>query len=156
MGIARLLIPVKGERTDKDAMELASKLIDLTNGHIYVLYVIEVPREYPVDADLPKETAIGEKVLTKVEEFFQNLKISVTGEFLQARDLGPAVLKEVEERNIELVLFGTGYDVTHGVYSPGEDVTYLLKHIPCPIWVLREEIPSTTELPDNLDSKDTR
>ena len=66
----------------------------------------------------------------------------VTAEFLQARDLGPAVLKEVEERDIELVLFGARYNITHGVYSAGANVTYLLEHTPCPIWVLREEIPS--------------
>ena len=98
MGIGRILIPVTGQKTDKDVMELASKIIDPDNGRIYALYVIEVSREFPVDADLPNETAIGEKILNQVEEFFQNLKIPVTAEFLQARDLGPAVLKEVEER----------------------------------------------------------
>ena len=143
MRIKRLLIPVKGEETDKNAMELASKIIDSPDGHIYALYVIEVPREFPVDADFPKETDIGETVLNNVEQFFQDLKIPVTAEFLQARDLGPAVLKEVEERDIELVLFGACYTTTHGVYSAGADVTYLLEHTPCPIWVLREEIPST-------------
>jgi len=143
MRIGRLLIPVTGHTTDKDAMELASKIIDPNHGRIYALYVIEVPREFPVDADLPKETAIGEKVLNEVEHYFQNLKIPVTAEFLQARDLGPAVLKEVEERDIELVLFGALYEVLHGVYSPGTDATYLLENIPCPTLILRERILST-------------
>ncbi len=142
MGIGRILIPVTGQKTDKDVMELASKIIDPDNGRIYALYVIEVSREFPVDADLPNETAIGEKILNQVEEFFQNLKIPVTAEFLQARDLGPAVLKEVEERGIELVLFGALYEVLHGVYSPGTDVEYLLENIPCPTWILREGVLS--------------
>ena len=145
MHIERLLIPVRGNHSDKQAMELASTIIAPGIGRVYALYVIEVPRQFPVDADLSEETFIGEKALNEIEEFFQKLKIPVTAEFLQARDLGPAVLKEVEERKIELVLLSTRYEAKHGAFNLGSEIPYLLENTPCPIWVLRDAIFSNPQ-----------
>ena len=68
MQIKRLLLPIKGQRVDQDTLRFASNLVRHEHGSICLLYVIEVPRQYPVDAELPTEAAKCEDILHNAEE----------------------------------------------------------------------------------------
>ena len=131
MQVSRLLLPLKGEEVD---------LVRPSQGHIYALYVIRAPRSQPVDADLPVAVARGEAVLDGVEKRLRELKCTVTAEFLQAREIGPAVIQEAQERDVDLVLLGMPYRRRHGLFSLGRTVPYILEHAPCPVLVLRESM----------------
>lgn len=123
-------------------MRLAADLVRPTQGHIYALYVIRAPRSQPVDADFPVEVARGEAVLDDVEKRLRELKCAVTAEFLQAREVGPAVIQEAQERDVDLVVLGMPYRRRHGLFSLGRTVPYVLENAPCPVIVVRE--PMTT------------
>ena len=56
MGETRILLPVKGGKIDDETLRLASKVVGHGHGSIVALYVIEVPREFPLDYELPEET----------------------------------------------------------------------------------------------------
>ena len=140
MQVSRLLLPLKGEEVDQDVMQLAADLVRPSQGHIYALYVIRAPRSQPVDADLPVAVARGEAVLDGVEKRLRELKCTVTAEFLQAREVGPAVIQEAQERDVDLVLLGMPYRRRHGLFSLGRSVPYILEHAPCPVLVLRESM----------------
>jgi len=143
MKIDRLVFPFKGTEVDQQAVSLAGSLVKAAGGHVYALYVIEVPRLHPVDADLPEEIARGEIVLKQVEELLKEYKCEVTAEFLQARDVGPAVIKESLERQADLILLGMSYRRRSGVFSMGHAVPYILENASCSVLVLRE--PMTAE-----------
>jgi len=143
MQINRLLFPFKGTAIDQQAVSLAASLVKAEGGHVYALYVIEVSREHPVDADLPDEIARGEIALRKVEELLKEYKCDVTAEFLQARDAGPAVIKESLERQADLILLGMPYSRRFGIFSMGHAVPYILENASCSVLVLRE--PMTAE-----------
>ena len=138
MQVSRLLLPLKGEEVDQEVMQLAADLVRPSQGHIYALYVIRAPRSQPVDADFPIEVARGEAVLDSVEKRLRELKCAVTAEFLQAREIGPAVIREAQERDVDLVLLGMPYRRRYGLFSLGRTVPYVLEHAPCPVLVLRE------------------
>ena len=140
MQVSRLLLPLKGEEVDQDVIQLAADLVRPSQGHIYALYVIRAPRSQPVDADLPVAVARGEAVLDGVEKRLRELKCTVTAEFLQAREVGPAVIREAQERDVDLVLLGMPYRRRHGLFSLGRSVPYILEHAPCPVLVLRESM----------------
>ena len=146
MHVNRLLLPLKGEEVDEETMRLAADLVRPSQGHIYALYVIQTPQSLPVDADFPEEVARGEAVLGRVEERLRDLKCTVTAEFLQAREVGPAVIQEAQERNVDLVLLGMPYRRRHGRFSLGGTVPYVLEHAPCPVLVLREPMTAARTL----------
>ena len=138
MGVTRLLLPLKGLEIDRESLRLASRMVKHDNGAIIVLYVIEVPREYPVDAELPDETSRGEEVLRQVEETLRHEKCKVTSlELLQARDVGPAVVQEAIEREADMILLGLPYKRRHGDFSLGQAAPYILENAPCQVLVLR-------------------
>ena len=59
MEVKRVLLPVHGDDPDQESLQLACKLTKESKGKVYVLYVIEVSRQLPLDADISSETARG-------------------------------------------------------------------------------------------------
>ena len=83
---------------------MASDLVHRSRGRVYALYVIEVPWQHPVDAELPDATERGGETLDRVERLLKSLKCDVVAEVLQTRDRGPAIVNEAMERDADLIL----------------------------------------------------
>ena len=152
MHIKRLLVPIKGQRVDQDTLQFASSLVRQEHGSICLLYVVEVPREYPVDMELPAEASKCENVLHRAEEYLKSNKIKVETEMLQARDAGPAIVQEAQERNVDAVLLGLTYKRHHDSLSFGGVAPYIIEQSLCPVLVYREAkpkdvTPGSNELP---------
>ena len=71
----KILIPVNGNGCDEDALRLAG---EIARGHnkakIYAVYVIQVRRDLPLDAEIAQETNRAEKVLHSLENLGRELK----------------------------------------------------------------------------------
>jgi nucleotide-binding universal stress UspA family protein len=141
MHIERVLVPVKGTQVDLEALTLAANMVGETHGRVHALYVIEVPRQHPVDAELPAMTAKGEETLAEAERLSRSLRCELTSHLLQARDTGPAVVKEAVEQGVDLILMGMPYKLRSGAFSVEATVSYILQQAPCPVLVLREAVP---------------
>ena len=137
----RILLPVSGSSMDHQALELASQIAKSTKGSLFIVYVIEVPREMPLDAHLDGDVAVAESVLAEMEEFCIRRRCRVVTELLQARQMGPAIVNEISERNADLLILGMNHERRYGEYALGEAVLYVFEHAQCAVWVLREPVP---------------
>ena len=61
-----------------DALALACVLAKRNKGKVYAVYVIEVARTRPLDADLSPEAREGEEILARAEEVADSLDFEVT------------------------------------------------------------------------------
>jgi nucleotide-binding universal stress UspA family protein len=52
-------------------------------------------------------------------------------ELLQAREVGPAIVDEAKERDVDLILMGVTYKRRFGEFSLGNVVPYVLKNSDC-------------------------
>ena len=141
-GLSRVLVPVNGSALDDDVVSLACDLVDHKKGTVWVLYVIEVARRLPLDAEVAVETARGEQVLQHLEELGRSRKCKLDGEILQARNAGPAIVQEAIDRDAELLIAAMDYQERYGSPTLGELVPYLLKRSPCRVLVYRGEQPA--------------
>lgn len=133
----RIVLPLKEAKADSPLFTLACSLARQAGAKIFLIYIIEVPRRYPVDAELPEETHRGERVLQQAERLFQEARIEVEGDILQARDAGPAIVREAVEQGADLILMELPYRQEHGAFSVGHTTLFVLEHAPCPVLVLR-------------------
>ena len=140
--IKRALALVTGTPMDKSVVSIACDLVRANKGKVWALYVIEVGRKLPVDAELPNETARGEHLLQRMEAFGHSLKCKVEGDILQARDIGAAVVQEAVDRQTDVIVAGMPYTERYGGPSLGEMVPYVLRHSPCRVVVYREQQPA--------------
>ena len=84
-----ILVPVRGYRADVEAFRLACGLGHEAKSKLYALYVIEVKRELPVDAEVTSEVGKGEEILSEIETVSREEKAVVSAEILQARQENP-------------------------------------------------------------------
>jgi nucleotide-binding universal stress UspA family protein len=135
--VSRILVPVSGSPFDEEVVSLACDIGHDAKAAVWVLYVLQVPRALPLDAEVPAEAARGEQVLQQMERLGKARKCKLEGEILQARDVGPAVVDEAVARNVDLIVAGASYQEHYGSPTLGEVVPYLLKHSPCRVLVYR-------------------
>jgi len=140
MKFSKILVPVSGEEVDKEIIELACKMAKETKGKIYVVYVIQVKRSLPLDAEIETEVHKAEGVLSKAEEVADEQDYEVETNLLQTREVGPAIVVEAMERNTDLILMGMGYRKRFGQFDTGDTVSYVLKNAPCRVLLLRQPL----------------
>ncbi len=138
MKVSRLLVPVNGDASDKQAIELACSVARRNKAKIYAIYVIEVKRTLPLDAEIEPEIQKGEQVLDAAERYAKAAEYEVNTEILQAREVGPAVVDEAVERGADVIIMGVAYKKKFGEFTVGNTANYVLKNAPCWVWVCRE------------------
>ena len=139
----KVLVPVNGADCDEEALWLAQELTRETSGKIFVLYVIEVQRSLPLDAEVGSESVRGETVLQRMESLGAKGRSNLEAEILQARDAGPAVVQEAVERSVDVIVLALPYKHRYGMFSLGNTVPYILKNAPCPVLLSRQAMAQT-------------
>ena len=154
-----VLVPFDRSPEARRGLNVALHLarVDRRKSRVLPIYVVEVDRAYPVDVDLPQESAQGEACLAEAEAAARQAKVSCEAILLQARNAGPAVVDVAATQQIDLVVLGVSHANT--VYGRGGDQTalarrsgtaidlgqtadYILSHAPCEVVVVREPAAS--------------
>ena len=135
-----ILVPVDGSEASLEALGLACSMARKRKGDVYAIYVIEVDRSLPLDAELADEAASGEAVLKAAREVARKHDHHVRAEILQARDAAQAISSEAIERGVDAVIMGIDYDRPFGEFQLQRVATQVLKHTPCQVWICRRPV----------------
>lgn len=138
MEFRKILVPVIGTEADEEAMRLACRLAKKDKGKIWSVYVIAIKRALPLDAEIEPEIHKAEGILDHMEMVAEEEDYEVETDVLQAREAGPAIIDEVVERGIDLILMGVKYKRRFGQFSLGNVVPYVLKNAPCPVMLYQQ------------------
>ena len=138
MAYPKVLAVVTGDETDQGVLAQGADMVRPVKGTLYAVYVITVDRALPVDAEVGPAAARGEQILMNAETSVQLPRGDFEAQLLQARELGPAVVREAAERDVDAVVVGTSCPLEYGRFSLGEDVPYILEHARCLVVLWRE------------------
>jgi len=137
----KILVPVNGNPSaDSTTVALAAQTARRSKGRVYAIYVIEVRRALPLDADLLEERQRADAILDKAEQVAQDWGQELDTEILQARDIGTAIVEEAIESRADLIIMGVPYRQKFGEFDLGKTVPHVLKNAPCEVWVCREPV----------------
>ena len=142
-GLTSILVAVGGEQSDDDAVKLACELLNGQKGKLYIVYVIEMERGLPLDAEVAPATAKAEEVLKHMEEVARPFKCDAQAELLQSRRAGLAVVQEAVDKHVDAIVLGIPYKEEYGAFSMGDSIPYVLKNAPCRVVVWRDLIPGS-------------
>ncbi len=131
MKFSRILVPVTATQADEEAIRLACRLARRDKSEIHAIYIITMKRVLPLDAEIEPEIQKAEDILNRIERVAREENCRVDTDLLQAREVGPAIINEAVEREIDLILLGVAYKMRFGEFSLGEVVPYVLKNSPC-------------------------
>lgn len=144
--VDRLLVPLDGSDASYHALGSACDIAKLHRASVSTLYVIEVPRTLPVDADLQKEFDRGEQILSRAEEVARSHKVKLEGSMCQARQAGHAIVDEAIESDVDAIVVGVDYERPFGRFRLGRLPQYVLAHAPCEVWLFRYTPPESVDV----------
>lgn len=146
MKIANILVPVKGIPADEEAIRFAAGVARAQKSRLYSIYVIELKRSLPLDAESAPEIQQGEQILERADEVARAAGVHLETELLQARVVGPVLLDEAVQRKVDLIVMGVPYRPPLDDFYLGATVRYILKNAVCRVWLCREPVPA----PENV------
>lgn len=120
---------------DEEAFHLACNLAKETKGKVHALYVIEVDRALPLDAEIPEESSRGEEILANIESLARESKCPLDAEILQCRQAGPAIVQESVSKQANLIVLGIPYKRNPKGAHLGDTTTYILQNAICPVLI---------------------
>ena len=126
-----LIALIQGFPSDTTVVKAACNISLQEKEKITLLYVIEIERNYPVDQDVGIETDRAEEVLRNMEDLCKKQKVRLSGQILQARTKGAAVVSLADEVKASYILVGAEYDPRTDVANFGKTARYILNHAKC-------------------------
>ena len=135
--VRSFLVPLDGSEASYGALAAACETARRTRAAVSAVYVIEVPRSQPLDADLVAEGQRGEEILERAEEIAASHDIRLEGDLLQARQAGHVVIDEAIERDADAIVIGLAYHRPYGRFELGSLAEYVLEHAPGFVWLIR-------------------
>jgi nucleotide-binding universal stress UspA family protein len=140
MEFNKILVPVTGRPVDDEAMRLACQLAKKTKGKIWAVYVITVKRSLPLDAEIRSEATKAEAILDHIATVAEEADYETETDLLQSREVGPTIVDEAVEREVNLIIMGLSYKRRFGQFSLGNVLPYVLQNAPCQVLLYHQYI----------------
>lgn len=125
-----VLVGLKTKEHLAECVDLACQLAD-RGASLYLVHVIEIPEPAPVDAETPDLDSTARKILRAGVRRATGNSRKVTTLAPRGRTAGAVLLEELEQRRIDLGVFGYSQHLDSGRVSPGTTVRHLARHAPC-------------------------
>jgi nucleotide-binding universal stress UspA family protein len=139
----QILVPVNGDRASESTFRWACQTAKESKAELHAVYVIEVPLDLSMEAEITEDINRGEEILARIEAIGTEEKCKgVQAKILRARHAGPAVVMETEDRHMDLIIMGIPYRRRFGSCHMGVTADYIFHNAACQIIFWREPAPS--------------
>ena len=139
----RILVPVNGKPYSERTFRWACQMAREAKTELHAVYVIEVPLELSLESEISEDINKGEEILTRIEAIASEEKYKgLQARFLRARQAGPAVVVESEDRFMDLLIVGAPYNRRFGECKLGSTASYIFHNASCQVIFCRERAPS--------------
>lgn len=133
-----ILVGIDDSTGSMEALLLAGSWAKAKKTSVHAVHVIEVVRSLPLNAEMEFDARRGEQLLRKAQFLAQQHDFQLTGELLQSRQAGQALVAEAHQRSAHAIVLGTSFRHVYGDFQVGKTCAYALKHAKCPVWIVRE------------------
>ena len=141
MSYSRVMCLVRGDASDASVVETAVSLSSGNNRSVRFVHVIVVDRRYALDTPSPSEYSRAERILLDAEHS-SGLRSEAKGSILQARSIGPVLVREALDFEAEVIVLSARIFNTLSAQKVDQDSEYLLVNAPCAVVLVREAVQS--------------
>ncbi|MGH2996919.1 MAG: universal stress protein, partial [Gaiellaceae bacterium] len=133
---ASILVPMKLGPIGEEMVATAVKLAQEGGASLQALYVIRVPLDQPLEAELHDQEERAAASIAEAQLLGADHGVQVSGELVRARSIGQAIVEEAERRNVDLIVLGSSprWRRQSRFFSP--TVEYVLKRAPCEVLIV--------------------
>jgi APA family basic amino acid/polyamine antiporter len=133
----RIVVPIVPGRPSDDALDVACRLAAERGARVVALTVVEVPRELPLDAELPAQERIANDELDEAIAIGETYGVRVVGRLVRGRSASAEIVREARRRDAEIIVLGSPRKSLvarrRGVF--GTTVDRVMRQAPCRVMV---------------------
>jgi basic amino acid/polyamine antiporter, APA family len=131
-----ILVPMKLGPIGEEMIATAVKLAEDRRAHVEALYVIRVPLDRPLEAELYDQEEAAAASLEEARILGADHGVDVEGETIRARSIGDAIVQEATRRGNDLIVLGSAprWRRQSRFFSP--TVEFVLRKAPCEVLVV--------------------
>jgi APA family basic amino acid/polyamine antiporter len=131
-----ILVPMKLGPIGEEMIATAVKLAEDRRAHVEALYVIRVPLDRPLEAELHDQEEAAAASLAEARILGSDHGVDVEGETIRARSIGDAIVQEATRRGNDLIVLGSSprWRRQSRFFSP--TVEFVLRKAPCEVLVV--------------------
>ena len=142
-----LLVPINGSPVTLGALTLASRLAQMNHGKVFAIYVIEVARHLPLEAELPEEIERSDAIFDQARNALRDRQAVVEFALLQARNAGATIVDEAVNIQADAIVLGIAEKYHSGDAVLGLTADYIMKHAPCQVLLCRAPLAAAPVSP---------
>ena len=136
----RILVPVNGKPYSERTFRWACQIAREAKTELHAVYVIEVPLALSLESEISEDLDKGEEILARIEAIASEEKYNgLQARVLRARQAGPAVVAESENKFMDLLIVGIPYNRRFGESLMGPTASYIFHNASCQIMLSREQ-----------------
>jgi len=131
-----ILVPMKLGAIGEEMVATAVKLAEDRGAQVEALYVIRVPLDQPLEAELADQEEAAAASLAEARILGADHGVEVAVETIRARSIGDAIVSEARERGSDLIVVGSAprWRRQSRFFSP--TVEFVLRKAPCEVLVV--------------------
>jgi APA family basic amino acid/polyamine antiporter len=132
-----VLVPVVDSEQSREAVHIACRLAAERGSRIVAFRVTVVPLEHSLDAPLPEQDELADRLLDEAHDIGDLYGVKVVERIARARNAGRAIVDEAVRRDSELIVMGAPR-LPHRTRESaifGKTVDFVLKQAPCRVMV---------------------
>jgi len=133
----KVLVPMKLGDVGEEMIATAVALAQEREASVDAIYVVRVPREYPLEGPLPPDVAArAEESLAEARALGEDHGVVVETATVRSRSIGHAIVDEARHRDVDLIVLGSAprWRRQSRFFSPTVD--HVLRHAPCEVLVV--------------------
>jgi basic amino acid/polyamine antiporter, APA family len=131
-----ILVPMKLGPIGEEMVATAVKLAEDRGARVEALYVIRVPLDQPLEAELDDQEEAAAASLAEARLLGADHGVEVQGQTVRARSIGDAIVTEAKSRGNDLIVVGSSprWRRQSRFFSP--TVEFVLRKAPCEVLVV--------------------
>ncbi|HEY7707537.1 MAG TPA: universal stress protein [Gaiellaceae bacterium] len=132
----RILVPMKLGAIGEEVLATAIKLAEERGCAVYVVYVIAVPLDRPIDAPMLDAEERAEASLAEAKLLASEHGVTVQAEIVRSRSIGEAIVEEAAAHSADLIVMGSAprWRRQSRFFSPTVD--HVLRHAKSEVMVI--------------------
>ena len=133
---SRILVPMKLGEIGEEMVATAVNLAQEAGASVEALYVIRVPLELPLEAELLEQEERAEASIAEATLLGADHGVDVEGKTVRARSIGQAIVQEAVDTGADLIVLGSSprWRRQSRFFSPTVD--YVLKKAPSEVLIV--------------------
>lgn len=141
----RILVPVANPNTSQKLIDFAAMIARKKQGELILVHVITVPKQSPLRVGQQYIKRARDRVVDKAVEMANQHEVPVSSVMRIARKPAKAIIDEVEDHDIDMVVMGWKGSTRQPETVIGSNIDKVLKDADCDIAILRGDDFSKVE-----------